>query len=147
MCCSSRKNDDVAVPSSLPHSTDAPLLCNRRGRGIIHPHIPNMGFVGYLEGPSSVLSGEISAIWLANLLQRMITLPNVATMESERRAWLRHCKRTRFFARSSACVATMQIWHNDKLCKDMGLKSLRKRTWWEEIFSIYVISDYKALTS
>lgn len=141
------KNDNFPVPSSLSHSTGGPVLCNRRGRGSIHPQILNMGFVGYLEGLSSVHSAEIGAIWLAHLLQKRITLPDVATMESERRAWVRYWKHTLFFARNSSCVATMQIWHTDKMCKDMGLKSLRKKTPREELFSMYANSDYKALSS
>ncbi|CAM6107887.1 unnamed protein product [Calypogeia fissa] len=117
-------------------------------RGIVHPRIPNVGFIGYLEGLSSVHSSEMAARWLVELVQKRITLPDIATMETDRRTWVQYWKtRTPFFDRTCACVGTMQIWHFDKLCKDMGVKTLRKKTWWEEVFSIYGSTDYKSLSS
>lgn len=103
-----------------------------------------MGFLGYQEGISSLVLSEMGAIWLTQLLQRRFVLPDVATMEQEIRTWLQHMKSTtRFF--SGYCVSTTQIWHADNLCRDMGAKFLRKKTWWQEMFSIYTSADYRSL--
>ncbi|KAL3684238.1 hypothetical protein R1sor_002260 [Riccia sorocarpa] len=138
-------NGDAKLKSILPKEYKDVLLepgnVLTLYRGIIHPHIPNMGFIGYSEGLSSVHSSEIGAQWLAQLLRKSFTLPSIAEMETERAKWLQHSRSTTpFFNRP--CLAPWQIWHTDKLCRDMGRNQYRKRSWWQEMFYLYSNNDY-----
>lgn len=47
------------------------------GRGTIHPLIPNMAFVGYIETVSNLQTAEIRCKWLARLADQKFKLPAV----------------------------------------------------------------------
>lgn len=112
------------------------------GRGIIHPLIPNMAFVGYVESVSNLHTSELRGKWLARVVDMKFKLPTVETMMERTRKEMEVMKRsTRFYKRN--CISTFSINHSDDLCEDMGFKSWRKNSWLSEAFGPYTCQDYQ----
>lgn len=110
-------------------------------RGTIHPLIPNMAFVGYLESVSNLHSSELRSIWLARLIDNKFKLPSVEKMLEQTTKELEVMKdTTRFYKRF--CISTFSINHSDEICEEMGWASWRKNTWLAEAFSPYGGQDY-----
>ncbi|PON38636.1 Dimethylaniline monooxygenase, N-oxide-forming [Trema orientale] len=110
-------------------------------RGTIHPLIPNMGFVGYVESVSNLHSSELRSIWLARLVDDKFKLPGVAKMLERTLKEVEVMKRTtRFYKRN--CISTYSINHSDEICEEMGWTAWRKKTWLSEAFSPYGSQDY-----
>eukprot|EP01018_Ginkgo_biloba_P027777 Gb_16794 [translate_table: standard] len=111
-------------------------------RGLIHPHIPHVAFLGYPESLSNLHSSELRCRWLANFLNAKFILPCIKEMEAYTDTRVKHMKRiTPFYWKS--CLATFQIWDNDELCRDMGWNPMRKKNWFHELFSPYNNLDYQ----
>lgn len=110
-------------------------------RGTIHPLIPNMAFVGYLESVSNLHSSELRSIWLARLIDNKFKLPSAEKMLEQTTKELEVMKdTTRFYKRF--CISTFSINHSDEICEEMGWTSWRKNTWLAEAFSPYGSRDY-----
>lgn len=110
-------------------------------RGTIHPLIPNMAFVGYIESVSNLHTAELRCKWLAKLADDEFKLPSVEDMLQRVSREREVMKRTtRFYKRH--CISTFSINHSDEMCEDMGLNSLRKSNWFSEAFSPYGSQDY-----
>ncbi|KAK1302574.1 putative flavin-containing monooxygenase 1 [Acorus calamus] len=110
-------------------------------RGTIHPLIPHMAFVGYIESVSNLHSSELRSKWLARLLHGHFNLPSVEGMFKQTSEELEVMKRTtRFYKRH--CISTFSINHSDEICEEMGWTSWRKGNWLSEIFSPYNNQDY-----
>ncbi|KAK4342357.1 hypothetical protein RND71_038173 [Anisodus tanguticus] len=110
-------------------------------RGTIHPLIPNMAFVGYLESVSNLHSAEIRCIWLSRLVDDLFKLPSVEKMLEQITQEMEIMKRTtRFYKRN--CISTFSINHSDEICKEMGWQFWRKTNWLAEAFSPYNSQDY-----
>ncbi|GMY36507.1 probable flavin-containing monooxygenase 1 [Fagus crenata] len=111
-------------------------------RGTIHPLIPNMAFVGYLESISNLHSAELRSIWLALLVDDKFKLPSVENMIEQTTKEMDVTKRTtRFYKRH--CISTFSINHSDEICEEMGWNSWRKKNWFSEAFSPYGSQDYE----
>ncbi|XP_068657880.1 probable flavin-containing monooxygenase 1 [Aristolochia californica] len=111
-------------------------------RSTIHPLIPNMAFVGYVESVSNLHSAELRCKWLARLLDDHFTLPSVKRMLEQTNEELEVMKRTtRFYKRH--CISTFSINHSDEICEEMGWNSWRKTNWLSEAFSAYNNQDYR----
>ncbi|XP_027368736.1 probable flavin-containing monooxygenase 1 [Abrus precatorius] len=111
-------------------------------RGTIHPLIPNMAFVGYVESVSNLHSSELRSMWLSGLVDDKFKLPSVESMLSETLKEIEVMKRsTRFYKRH--CISTYSINHSDEICKDLGWSSWRKKNWISEAFGPYSIEDYE----
>ena len=111
-------------------------------RGTIHPLIPNMAFVGYLESVSNLHSSELRSIWLARLVDDKFKLPSVENMIEQTTKEMDVTKRTtRFYKRH--CISTFSINHSDEICEEMGWNSWRKKNWFSEAFSPYGSQDYE----
>ncbi|KAI4344650.1 hypothetical protein L6164_011849 [Bauhinia variegata] len=111
-------------------------------RGTIHPLIPNMAFVGYIESVSNLHSSEIRSMWLSHLLDNKFKLPSVENMLSQTLKEIEVMKRsTRFYKRH--CISTYSINHADEMCQDMGWSSWRKKNWISEAFIPYGSEDYE----
>ncbi|BBH08181.1 hypothetical protein Prudu_020302 [Prunus dulcis] len=68
--------------------------------GTIHPLIPNMAFMGYLESVSNLHSSELRSIWLARLLDNRFKLLSVEQMLEQTRKEVEVSKKTtRFYKR------------------------------------------------
>jgi len=110
-------------------------------RGTIHPLIPNMAFVGFVESVSNLHSSEIRSMWLSGLVDDKFKLPSVESMLSQTAKEIEVMKRsTRFYKRH--CISTYSINHSDEICKDLGWSSWRKKNWLSEVFGPYSIEDY-----
>lgn len=110
-------------------------------RGTIHPLIPNMAFVGYLESVSNLHSAEIRCIWLSRLVDDLFKLPSVEKMLEQITQEMEIMKKTtRFYKRN--CISTFSINHSDEICQEMGWQFWRKTNWLAEAFSPYNSQDY-----
>ncbi|XP_044464892.1 probable flavin-containing monooxygenase 1 [Mangifera indica] len=110
-------------------------------RGTIHPLIPNMGFVGYIESVSNLHTAELRSIWLARLIDSKFKLPSVEKMLEQISKEIEVTKQsTRFYKRH--CISTFSINHSDEICQEMGWNSWRKKNWLLEAFSPYGSQDY-----
>ena len=110
-------------------------------RGTIHPLVPNMAFVGYLESVSNLHTSELRSIWLARLVDEKFKLPSVEKMIEQTTKEMAVTKRTtRFYKRH--CISTFSINHSDEICEEMGWNSWRKKNWISEAFSPYGSQDY-----
>jgi dimethylaniline monooxygenase (N-oxide forming) len=99
-------------------------------RHCVHPRIPQMAVVCYVESAASIYPYEMMAKWVAHLLDGVVRLPSVAAMEenvAEWERWGRWAKRRSgaFFVKS--CIAAVTTWYSDQLCRDMGRNPRRKR--------------------
>ncbi|XP_058215444.1 probable flavin-containing monooxygenase 1 [Rhododendron vialii] len=111
-------------------------------RGTIHPLIPNMAFVGYIESVSNLHTAELRCKWLARLVDDQFKLPSVEKMLQQTTKEMEIMKRTtRFYKRS--CISTFSINHSDEICEEMGWISWRKKNWLAEAFSPYNSQDYQ----
>ncbi|XP_057717916.1 probable flavin-containing monooxygenase 1 [Arachis stenosperma] len=110
-------------------------------RGTIHPLIPNMAFVGYIESISNLQTAELRCKWLARLADEQFKLPSVTKMIEQTTQEIQIMKRTtRFYKR--LCISTFSINHNDVICQEMGLNPWRKTSLFSEAFSPYTSQDY-----
>ncbi|KAF3951311.1 hypothetical protein CMV_023024 [Castanea mollissima] len=110
-------------------------------RGTIHPLVPNMAFVGYLESVSNLHTSELRSIWLGRLVDEKFKLPSVEKMIEQTNKEMAVSKRTtRFYKRH--CISTFSINHSDEICEEMGWNSWRKKNWISEAFSPYGSQDY-----
>ncbi|XP_057736754.1 probable flavin-containing monooxygenase 1 [Arachis stenosperma] len=111
-------------------------------RGTIHPLIPNMAFLGYVESVANLHSSEIRSLWLSALLDQKFMLPTVPDMLAHTLEEVEVMKRTsRFYKRH--CISTYSINHTDQICHDLGWTSWRKNNWLAEAFSHYSSEDYQ----
>ncbi|XP_042472377.1 probable flavin-containing monooxygenase 1 [Zingiber officinale] len=110
-------------------------------RGTIHPLIPHMAFVGYIESVSNLHTSELRCKWLGSLVKGEFELPAVEEMFRQIREEVDVMKRTtRFYRRH--CISTFSIAHSDGMCQDMGWRSWRKTNWFAEAFAAYGNQDY-----
>ncbi|XP_028759964.1 probable flavin-containing monooxygenase 1 [Neltuma alba] len=111
-------------------------------RGTIHPLIPNMAFVGYVESVANLRSSELRSMWLSQLVDDKFKLPSIEKMLSYTLQEMEVMKRsTRFYKRH--CISTYSIKHSDEICEDMGWSSWRKMSWISEVLGLYGSGDYK----
>lgn len=110
-------------------------------RGTIHPLIPNMAFVGYIESVSNLQTAELRCKWLGRLVDEQFKLPSVTKMIEQTAKEMEVMKRTtRFYKRH--CISTLSINHSDEICQEMGWSHWRKSNWFSEAFSPYSSQDY-----
>ncbi|KAK8515442.1 hypothetical protein V6N13_139580 [Hibiscus sabdariffa] len=107
-------------------------------RGTIHPWV---AFVGYVESAGNLHTSELRSMWLAGLVDGKLKLPSAENMAEQIWREMEVMRRTsRFYKRH--CVSTFSINHSDEICKDMGWKCWRKKSWLSEAFSPYGSQDY-----
>lgn len=111
-------------------------------RATIHPFIPNMAIMGYVESVSNLRTSEIRCKWLARLVADQFKLPSVEKMLEQITTEMEIMKRsTRFYKRN--CISTFSINYNDEIFEEMGWNSWRKMNWFAEAFSPYNSQDYE----
>ncbi|BAY28609.1 dimethylaniline monooxygenase [Nostoc carneum NIES-2107] len=95
-------------------------------RHLIHPHVPQMGFVGYNYTFCAQLSAEIGARWLSEYVKGNINLPSPQEMLNEVNTELEWRQKDRPYAFvSGACVTPFTFHYIDELLQDMGLNTHR----------------------
>lgn len=113
-------------------------------RGLVHPKLPGLAFLGYREGLATTQSAELGAAWLASLIRGEFSLPNSSTMQGDMSKWLRCRQSVTPLLFRRPCIGSVEIWHFDTLCKDMGVsRNAQKLSWWDSLFSIPSIKNYK----
>ncbi|XP_027338368.1 probable flavin-containing monooxygenase 1 [Abrus precatorius] len=130
------------LPQPFRNLLDYPFGIMPLYRGTIHPFIPSMAFVGYIQSASNLPTSEIRSMWLSGLVDEKFKLPSVEKMLSQTLKEMDIMKRSsRFYERH--CISTYSINHNDEICEDMGWSSWRKKNWITEAFCPYGSEDYK----
>jgi len=89
--------------------------------GTIHPLIPTMGFIGYVQSSSNLKSSELHSRWLSQLLDGKFTLPSKEKMLDQFLKEMHVMRRSSRFYKNH-CFSTFSIQHADDLSKDMNLK-------------------------
>ncbi|XAR49163.1 Flavin-containing monooxygenase [Bertholletia excelsa] len=137
-----KKKLESFLPEPFSSLVDDPSGVMPLYRGTIHPLIPNMAFVGYLESFSNLHSAELRCKWLAGLARNQFKLPSMEKMLDQTTKEIEVMKRTtRFYERH--CITTFSINHSDGICEEMGWSGWRKKNWLAEAFSPYNCRDYK----
>jgi hypothetical protein len=120
-------------------------------RQMVHPDIPNLFFIGHAATVISILTYNLQAQWLGELIQGHHRLPRREDMLhniEEIKTWKR--KRLPFSrGRSARLIFHMQHYH-DELLKDFDAKPHRKTgifAWFKEVFAPYQPSDYRTIVS
>ncbi|KAE8689168.1 hypothetical protein F3Y22_tig00110940pilonHSYRG00061 [Hibiscus syriacus] len=106
--------------------------------GTIHPLIPNMAFVGYVESVSNLHTAELRCKWLSRLADEVFKLPSIERMLEQTGEEMEIMKKTTGFYKRH-CISTFSINHSDEICEEMGCKSWRKNNWLLEAFAPYNI--------
>lgn len=120
-------------------------------RQMLHPQIEGLAFVGYASTIESVLTYNLQARWLADVLDGKQELPPKDLMQADieaQRAW----KRTSMpFSRGRAARLLLHMLHyHDDLLMDLRISPLRKRGWlapFKEVFAPYEPKDYRDIVS
>ncbi|KAI4376462.1 hypothetical protein MLD38_014221 [Melastoma candidum] len=111
-------------------------------RGTVHPLIPNMAFLGYVESVSNLHTSEMRSKWLASLLDDGFELPSREEMVRAVNEETEVMKRTTRYYKKKPCISTFSINHTDDICRDIGINPWRKKGWLQEAFSPYSSHDY-----
>jgi cation diffusion facilitator CzcD-associated flavoprotein CzcO len=128
------------------------LLVDKEGnfhlyRHLIHPEIPQMGFVGYNSSLYSQLTSEVGAWWLLDYVNGIISLPSTQEMYQEISAELDWMK-SRFpkVVAGGSCISTVCLRHVEQLLKDMDTNDqlvIWKRI--PQVLSVVDMSMYQEL--
>ncbi|KAI4297854.1 hypothetical protein L6164_037717 [Bauhinia variegata] len=116
-------------------------------RECIHAEIPQMAVIGFSESVSNLYTSEMRCRWLAELLDGKFKVPSIEEMKKDMRKWDAYMKRYsgEYYRRS--CIAILNVWYNDQLCKDMGLNPYRKKGLFAELFQPYGPMDFSTASS
>ncbi|BAY93170.1 MULTISPECIES: flavin-containing monooxygenase [unclassified Tolypothrix] len=114
-------------------------------RNLIHPHVPNMGFVGYNSIFSCTLSSEIGSRWLVEYVKGNLVLPSCLEMlkDIEEELEWRQTKAPRGLY-SATCFFPFSFHYLDYLMRDMGA-SIRQTGSISELMKPLSPSAYKNL--
>lgn len=100
-------------------------------RNLIHPDIPEIGFVGYSISFFSQLISEVGAWWLAEYVKGSMTTPSRAEMIKDMEIdfeW----KQTQWSVGSNngTCISPYNYHYLEQLIQDMGVSSHQKGWQW-----------------
>ena len=116
-------------------------------RQMIHPQIQRLAFVGYAATIASVLTYNLQARWLADVLDGRHRLPTKELMQTDiaaQRAWKQESMP---FSRGRAARLLLHMLHyHDDLLVDLCISPLRKTGWlapFKEVFAPYEPRDYR----
>lgn len=98
--------------------------------------------MGVSESVANIFTSEMTCRWLAELLDGNFKLPSIKEMEKNVSQWDDHRNKSLGPNNNRSCLAGLQIWYNDQLCKDMGWKPKRKTGLLKEWFEPYGPMDY-----
>lgn len=116
-------------------------------RHLIHPRIPNVGFLGFNHNLSHFSAVEIGSLWLMAVSEGDLQLPSPEAMEKSAARVLEW--KTRHIAPSTVVpfdVSTKFQQYHDILLKDLGISAYRKLpNVFAEVFGEYQPSDYKEI--
>jgi len=116
-------------------------------RQMVHPAVEGLAFIGYASTITSVLTYNLQARWLADLLDGRHALPPADVMRRNigaQQAWKRRSMPPSK-GRAARLLLHMQHYH-DELLEDVGESPLRKRGLFgpfKEVFAPYEPADYR----
>lgn len=116
-------------------------------RNILHPQIPQLGFVGFNSSLFTTLTSEVAANWLVHYVQGKLRLPSAAAIQQDMQYMTRWRQSGRPIAAefSGTCVAPFNFMHLDQLMRDMGLRVTATRWLPYEFFKPINPKDYRIL--
>jgi cation diffusion facilitator CzcD-associated flavoprotein CzcO len=116
-------------------------------RNIIHPQIPQLGFIGFNSSLFSTLTSEIAANWFVKYVEGSLHLPATTDIQKDVQymADWRRTERPVSAEFSGTCVAPFNFMHLDQLMRDMGLPATATRWWPYEFFKPINPKDYRIL--
>ncbi|GAB4828427.1 hypothetical protein Ancab_035425 [Ancistrocladus abbreviatus] len=115
-------------------------------RECIHPKIPQLAILGYSDSASVLFTTEMRSKWLSSFLAGNFKLPTRREMEKEAVKWQKCMQRYAQDGYKRTCASVLlQIYCNDRICKDMGCNPRRKKWLLAELFAPYTPADYKNL--
>ena len=133
--------------TALGHDEDGFYLY----RHMLHPDVPDLVFLGRASTFLSIVTYNVQARWLAELLAGRIELPDREAMLQEidqtkrwKRSWMP------FGAARSARVLLHMTNYHDELLRDFGARPYRKRgalAPLKELLSPYQSSDYRDIAA
>ncbi|KAL1818825.1 hypothetical protein ACET3Z_013694 [Daucus carota] len=133
------KLKDIFVSSTFQSDiTTAPGLY----RNCIHPRVPQLAIIGFSESISNLHNAEMNCLWLSELLDGTFSLPSIKEMDDDIAKWDKYMKEYSGEYHYKRCIAGLQIWFNDQLCKDIGWFPKRKKGFMAELFEPYGPTDY-----
>lgn len=108
------------------------LVINKKGdfnlfRNLIHPDIPNMGFLGYNSSLFCPLTSEVGSWWLSEYASGKLDLPSYSQIHEEmdtHLSWIMN-NIPRAFAYGT-CVSPFGFHYLEDLVEDMGFKIFGK---------------------
>jgi len=109
-------------------------------RHLIHPGIPQMGFLGYNSSLYSQLTAEVGAWWLADYVNDELSLPSIPEMYKEIAAeldWMKNHFLKMVFG--GTCVASFTLRYVEQLISDMDRKHQVKI--WKNIWQVIAPVD------
>ena len=141
--------------SFLDQSIRETLDCQEDGvylyRQMAHPDLPGLFFIGYASTIENIVTYNLQARWLAELLKGSHALPsrdrmaeNIERLRAWKRSWMPHSE-----ARGARLLLHMQHYH-DELLEDFGADPLRKTGAFaplKEVFAPYQPRDYRSIAS
>jgi dimethylaniline monooxygenase (N-oxide forming) len=117
-------------------------------RHIIHPRIPNVGFVGFNHSFLHIPCAELGALWTLLWMEGIMKLPSVAEMEatmSRVDSW--KSENIVYSPSQNYAVGPRFQQYLDTLCKDMNVSTYRKMpNVIAEVFMRYGPADYRGLS-
>nr|GEW24593.1 probable flavin-containing monooxygenase 1 [Tanacetum cinerariifolium] len=111
-------------------------------RECIHPRIPQLGIIGFSDGLSSLYTSEMRCKWLAAVLEGSVKLPNINEMQNNIKEWDEYMEQALGHHQHRSFLGSIEIWHSDVLCKDMGVNPIRKKGLYANMFEAYGPADY-----
>ncbi|XP_057966346.1 probable flavin-containing monooxygenase 1 [Malania oleifera] len=134
--------DIFESPTFKDYITGSPTSTVPLYRECIHPRIPQLVVIGYSESLANLYTSEMRCRWLAELLDCTFKLPGIKEMEEDVEKWDECIKGYSGEHYRRSCIASLHIWYNDQLCRDMGWKLKRKKGFFAELFEPYGPLDY-----
>jgi dimethylaniline monooxygenase (N-oxide forming) len=118
-------------------------------RNILHPDLPQMGFVGFNSSLFTTVTSEVAANWLAATVADDLILPPAEEMFAEMARMEKWRSDGRPIASefSGLCVAPFNFQHLDELMRDMGLRTRASKNTVREFFKPIDPKDYKKMLS
>jgi len=120
-------------------------------RHMVHPDVPNLLFIGSASTLASILTYNLQARWLGELIKDHHRLPSreemlrdIEEMKAWKRKWMPLSP-----ARGARLILHLQHYHDD-LLRDFGATPLRKTgifAPFKEIFAPYEPNDYRTIVS
>ncbi|MDF2190379.1 NAD(P)-binding domain-containing protein [Paraflavitalea sp. CAU 1676] len=92
-------------------------------RNIIHPLVPQLGFVGFNSSLFTTLTSEVAANWLVRYMENTLKLPTSSAINADMEYMDDWRQLTRPIAAEfgGTCIAPFNYMHLDQLMTDMGL--------------------------